>query len=92
MPIDIRQTTNGDIDLTGGDIHWAESTYQHQRDLLIGRKSHFRQRPGVGVGSEDFINDDSGDAFYREVRVQFNKDGMKVIKVKPNIDAKYSNS
>lgn len=95
MPYDIKNTSTGDTDLTGGDIQYTESTYQHQRDLIIGRRYDFRQSVGVGCGAEDFINDNIGsaDGFNRTVRIQFMRDGMRIIKFNyPYIDAEYKNS
>lgn len=36
---DYKQLLDGDLDLTTGDLLVAESTYQHQRDLLYSDKA-----------------------------------------------------
>lgn len=41
--IDIGHTANGDIDLQAGDILYAESTGQHQRDILLAIKDITRK-------------------------------------------------
>ncbi|MFN4249262.1 MAG: hypothetical protein ACK4EY_16160 [Flavipsychrobacter sp.] len=95
MPTDIKQTSTGDVDLTTGDIQWTESTAQHQRDLLLGRKYDYRQAPGVGVDAESFLLDDftSPDDINREIRVQYMRDGMEVKKINyPFVDADYKDS
>jgi len=78
---DIKQTIDGDIDVSGNDIHYTEATQQHQKDLLLTIKGELKDMPGVGVGAIDFINDDDSDSFLTEVRTEFRKDGMTVNEV-----------
>lgn len=80
--IDFRQDTNGDIDLTGGDIHYVESTVAHQRDLLLTAMGELKHAPTSGAGIHDFINDETPEAMLRMVRRQFIQDGMTVNSVK----------
>ncbi|MBN2814987.1 MAG: hypothetical protein JXQ80_12970 [Bacteroidales bacterium] len=82
--IDFRQDTNGDIDLTGGDIHYVESTVAHQRDLLLTAMGELKHAPTTGVGIHDFINDETPEAMLRMVRRKFIQDGMTVNSVKQN--------
>lgn len=83
---DFRQDTNGDIDLTGGDIHYVESTVAHQRDLLLTGMGELKHSPTTGAGIHDFINDETPDTLLRIVRRKFIKDGMIVKSVKQNDD------
>ncbi|KAA6327239.1 hypothetical protein EZS27_023764 [termite gut metagenome] len=76
--IDIKQTPDGDIDLSTNDLFYSESTEQHQRDILLCGKGHFKETPLVGVSAIDYLNDESPDNFLRAVRKKFARDGMKV--------------
>ncbi len=78
---DIQHTEEGDIDLTRGDIFYAESTRQHQKDLLLADKGHYKEFPDMGVGAHNFLNDNGPENLYRSIRREFTKDGMKVKKV-----------
>ena len=80
--IDFRQDINGDIDLTGGDIHLVESTVAHQRDLLLTGMGELKHSPVTGAGVHDFINDETPEAMLRMVRKKFIHDGMTVNSVK----------
>ena len=76
--IDIKFTADGDIDFTGGDISYGESTKQHQRDLILAQKGHFKHAPEAGVGAINFLHDETPEQFLRAVRKEFARDGMKV--------------
>lgn len=77
---DIKQT-NGDLDIGTGDIVTATSDYQHQADILLARKGYYKERPAVGVGVEDYINETAPEGLLRSIRKEFASDGMKVTKV-----------
>ena len=79
--IDIRHTANGDIDLQAGDILYTESTGQHQRDILLADKGHYKESPETGVGALEYMNDNEPDRLLRSIRKEFTRDGMKVSKV-----------
>lgn len=79
---DFRQDTNGDIDLTGGDIHYCESTVAHQRDLMLTAMGEMKHAPTMGAGIHDFLNDDTPDDLLRTVRRKLIQDGMTVNSVK----------
>jgi hypothetical protein len=81
---DIRQTYDGDIDLSGGDLHYVESTVAHQRDLILTGMGEMKHSPTSGVGIVDFINDEAPEAMLRTVRRKFIQDGMTVNSVKKN--------
>lgn len=76
--IDYKHTTDGDLDVSSGDIVLTESTWQHQRDLLLSDKGHIRDYPEGGVGAVNYLSDDDPESFLRETRKAFAQDGMKV--------------
>ncbi|KAA6339870.1 hypothetical protein EZS27_012235 [termite gut metagenome] len=76
--IDIKQTPTGDIDLSTKDIFYGESTEQHQRDILLCGKGHFKSSPLTGVDAASYLNDENPDEFLRAARKEFSRDGMKV--------------
>lgn len=78
---DYKQQPDGDLDLTTGDLLVAESTYQHQRDLLLSDKGHIRQKPEAGVGVVNHLLDNDPEALLRAARKEFTADGMRVRKV-----------
>lgn len=80
--IDIKQTADGDVDLTTGDIVLIEPTEQHQRDILIAAPGYYKESPVVGVDSFHYLLDNDIPGYLRAVRKQFEKDGMKVASVK----------
>ncbi len=95
--LDITQTADGDVELGTGDVTYTESTGQHKRDLLLADKGHYKECPAVGVGSLNFMHDTDPESFYRTVRKECSKDGMKVKDVKTEngelvIDAEYEGS
>jgi len=81
---DFRQKYDGDIDLTGGDLHYVESTVAHQRDLILTGMGELKHSPTTGVGIIDFLNDEAPEAMLRTVRRKFIQDGMTVNSVKQN--------
>lgn len=102
MPTDIVQIgagvegqEEGDIYLApaaGGtfDIAWGDSTKQHFRDIILARKGDLRTNPAVGVGLEDFVDDDEPQELMREISKQLNRDGAKISTLTTaNIDGKY---
>ena len=55
--LDYKQTDKGDLDLSTGDLVVTESTYQHQRDLLLSDKGHIRDKAEAGVGAVNYLLD-----------------------------------
>lgn len=91
--IDIKHTTDGDIDLAGGDLTYAESTGQHQRDILLSAKGHHKETPEMGVNVLEYIGDNEPENLFRAIRKEFTRDGMKVRKVSmDNTIAQYEES
>lgn len=93
---DYRQLENGDLDMSTGDLLVAESTCQHQRDLLLSDKGHIRDKAEAGVGAVNYLMDNESEGLLRAIRKEFVADGMKVKKVsfsdranELDIDARY---
>ncbi len=78
---DYKQTESGDLDFSSGDLQVTESTYQHQRDLLLSDKGHIRDKAEAGVGAINYIADNEKESLLRATRKEFIADGMKVQKV-----------
>lgn len=78
---DYRQQSNGDLDLSTGDLSVTESTDQHQRDLLLSDKGHIRDKAEAGVGIINYLHDDDPEGLLRATRKEFTADGMRVRKV-----------
>jgi len=78
MRIDIKHTEDGDIDFSGGDIFYDESTAQHQRDLLLTSKGELKESPERGIGSINYLNENSPADYLRAIRQEFTRDGMKI--------------
>lgn len=92
--IDILFATDGDIDFTGGDLHWGESTGQHIGDILMVIKGGYATSPTVGVDINGFLADDNANNLSRAIKVQLSRDGMRVNKLsyengKMNLNAAY---
>lgn len=81
MPTDILRDENGDFLKTGDDVVYGESTRHHQKKILLARKGDIRRHPTVGVGLEDYIDDEDPEEMLRETSRQFIKDGMRVHKM-----------
>jgi len=67
-----------DLDMQQGDFTNVESTYEHQRQLLINGKGTFKQNPTVCVGLLEYLDDEDYNGAMTEIRAQFNNDGMTV--------------
>ncbi|MEG1572832.1 MAG: hypothetical protein RR328_04690 [Bacteroidales bacterium] len=79
--IDIKHTPEGDLDLSIGDLTYTQSAEQHQKDILISDKGHFKETPTIGVGMLNFLQDVDPENMLRTIRKEFAKDGMKVSKI-----------
>lgn len=78
---DIKQTDNGDLDLSDGDLQYIDSARQHQKDLLLSRQGWWKEHPATGVDVYAHLNDTDPEALLRATRKEFAADGMKVRKV-----------
>lgn len=84
--IDLKYTNDGDLDLSGGDVQYANSDYQHQRGLLVSQKGDYKEWPAVGVDIINYAGDTEPEALLRAIKKEFASDGMKVAKVVLNAD------
>lgn len=97
MMIDILHTEEGDIDLIQEDIRYDESTDQHQKDILIADKGHYKENPAGGVGAMGYLQDTQPENLLRAIYKEFTRDGMKVESVRVEnkqikVIAKYEDS
>lgn len=79
--IDLKQTADGDIDMTTGDVQWAatdRATEQHKRDILLSAQGDYKASPLVGVGIVEYLNGNDSDTIRRDITIQLQKDGVKV--------------
>ena len=68
----------GDIACQNGDFAIGDATIQHQGDLLSAAEGEYKQSPTVGVGIQEFLNDEGPAMMLRKIREQFVNDGMTV--------------
>jgi len=79
-----------------GDWQVGYSHEQHQWLLLLTPQGSWKENPDVGVGAYRFLEAEGPDRLLREVRQQYNADGMDVKRIDYNeatgklvIDANY---
>ena len=75
---DLLLDTNNDVTLLNGDLNIGISEGQHLEHLLIAQKGSVKQFPDTGVGIENYLNESEIDDMLREVRYQFEQDGLTV--------------
>jgi hypothetical protein len=73
--------TAGDLSILDQDFKFGFSDEQHQEHLLIAQKGSVKQFPETGVGIENYLLADDVNAMLREIRHQFQADGMQVLSV-----------
>lgn len=71
----------GDLLIKDGDLVVGESDDQNKRLLLVCEKGSFKEFPATCVGASTFLESEDPAAFLREVRNQFQADGMTVNRV-----------
>lgn len=82
--IDILQSPDGDIDISGGDIALADAystTEQHKADILQAAPGDYKAAPLVGVALADYLNDNDDGLMLRTISQQMGRDGIKVQRV-----------
>jgi len=84
MPQDLLLNEDYNLRIENGDFVVGESTRQHQDLLLLADKGEFKQFPTIGIGILRYLEDYSGDNLAREIRTEFNKDGMNVKEIRFN--------
>lgn len=80
MPIDYKHT-DYDLATANGDFVKAESTVQHMNLLTVSNRGDWRQYPLTGIGIINFLLDDTIGDLYKEIKSQYESDGMVVDKL-----------
>jgi len=80
MPFDYKHT-DYDLATANGDFVKAESTVQHMNLLTISNKGDWRQYPRTGIGIYFFLLDDNIGDLYKEIKTQYEADGLVVDKL-----------
>ena len=83
---DIGLDTDEDLMISGGDFVIAESTAQHQRQLILNNKGDFKESPTVCVGAFEYFDDEQLQGLIRAVSTEFCRDGMDVDEVTLSTD------
>lgn len=83
-----------DLMIKDGDFLLGESNQQHQQSILLAEKGAFKQHPTLGVGLFSFLKNENPNELLREIRLEFDNDGMKIKRIgfeggKLKIDADY---
>lgn len=70
---------DGDLKIDeNGEPVVGDVTAQNQRILIETNKGDLKLYPLIGVGAEDFIDNENYNDLLREIRLQFKKDGLKI--------------
>ncbi|RXK57575.1 hypothetical protein ESA94_20465 [Lacibacter luteus] len=69
---------DGDLRIEQGDLVIGFSNQQHQSDLLLIDKGGSKEFPELGVGLFMHLENEDRSGLLREIKVQFNADGMNV--------------
>jgi len=82
-------TQPDDITIVGGDFVIAESTEQHQKQLLISDKGSWKENPSIGVGYMNYIDAENGVTdLAAAIKTEYTRDGMEVSSVTVNNNIK----
>ena len=90
--IDYKYSADDDLQVEGGDFARVESTYAHQRNLLLCGKGEYTATPTVCVDVENYLDNEDKGAVKRAIVQEFQKDGMKVEDLTPNPDSLTDNT
>jgi glucuronate isomerase len=93
--IDILLNEDGDLLLDeSGEPVVGDVTQQNQKLIISTNKGDWKVKPLVGVGAEDYINDEGNGGLMREIRLQLKQDGLTINSIgvlsnKIKVDARY---
>ena len=85
--IDYAVDGNRDLKISSGDFVRVESTYAHQRSLLVDAKGDYKQNPTICVDVESYEDGSDKGAVIRAITTEFMRDGMEVVDLSPNPNA-----
>lgn len=85
---------NSDLLIRGKSLVIGDAIGQNQKNLILIEKTELKFTPMRGVGARRFLEDNTPDNLAREIRREFELDGMKVKSLKLtdgiiNADAAY---
>lgn len=78
-----------------GGLVIGDITRQNQKVLILSNKGELKENPKRGIGALRFVEEASTESLAREIRIDFNTEGMKIDSIqitddfKTVIDAKY---
>jgi hypothetical protein len=75
LSVRVRRNAQGKI--TGG-LSVGDVTHQNQALLLLAHKGELKEKPTVGVGINDMVNDGDVELWKREITSQLEADGQRV--------------
>lgn len=78
---DIMLNKDYDLSIANGDFALCENLNQQVACLLEANEGDYRQHPTRGVGLHSFLLDEGTDELNRKIRIEFQKDGLKIEKV-----------
>lgn len=82
--LDVKHTSDGDLDFSTGDVRYDTSDYQHQKDILLSQKGYYKEHPELGADLLGHVNETDMEDLLRTVKKEFAADGMTVSKVSVN--------
>jgi hypothetical protein len=82
--IDYLLDTDEDLLIKDGDWATGESTYQHQRQLILNAKGDYKANPTICADVTRYIDNDDKSTVKREIAKEFMRDGMLVKDLVPN--------
>ena len=75
---DILIGNGGDLLVVNGDLVIGDSSKQQAEILFFSEKGSFKETPDIGVGASSYLESESRSDLLREIKVQFDKDGLSV--------------
>lgn len=69
---------NNDLAFENGELKWGDSTLQNQKLLFITQKGEWKANGAVGIGADDYVDDDDLVGLENEIKSQFEADGMTI--------------
>ena len=84
---DLILNSEGELDIKDGDLVVGTSDDQHKQHLLMFQKGALKENPATGVGLATYLESEDTTGLLREIRNQFEGDGMTVEKVGIDVNA-----